>query len=80
MGDPRHVVGQSFDVGTSLTNGLFPRLPSQQYSSTLQPRIKSFCDFNDPFCSSGVDVTVHLTYLDRYQNTAAQFVLTQIGG
>jgi acetylxylan esterase len=80
MGDPRHVPGQSFDRGTSLRAGLFPRLASQQYSSTLQPRILSFCDFNDPFCDSGADVEVHLTYLDRDQNTAAQFILTQIGG
>ncbi|KIJ29283.1 carbohydrate esterase family 5 protein [Sphaerobolus stellatus SS14] len=80
MGDPRHVVGQSFDRGTSTLNGLFPRAANQQYSSTLQPRIESFCDFDDPFCASGVDVEVHLTYLDRYQNTAAQFILTQIGG
>ncbi|KAF5310970.1 hypothetical protein D9619_007947 [Psilocybe cf. subviscida] len=80
MGDPRHVPGQSFDRGTSVRDGLFPRLSSQQYSSTLQPRILSFCDFNDPFCDSGADVEVHLTYLDRDQNTAAQFILTQIGG
>ncbi|KAH9480367.1 Acetylxylan esterase [Psilocybe cubensis] len=80
MGDPRHVPGQSFDRGTSLRDGLFPRLPSQQYSATLQPRILSFCDFNDPFCDSGADLEVHLTYLDRDQNTAAQFILSQIGG
>ncbi|KAF9452243.1 carbohydrate esterase family 5 protein [Macrolepiota fuliginosa MF-IS2] len=80
LGDPRHVPGQSFDRGTSLRDGLFPRLPSQQYSSTLQPRIESFCDFNDPFCDSGLDTEVHLTYLDRYQNQAAQFILQQIGG
>jgi len=80
MGDPRHVPGESFDRGTSVRDGLFPRLASQQYSSTLQPRILSFCDFNDPFCDSGADVEVHLTYLDRDQNTAAQFILTQIGG
>lgn len=80
MGDPRHVPFQSFDRGTSLRNGLFPRLASQQYSSTLQPRIRSFCDFDDPFCDSGVDTLVHLTYLDRYQDQAAQFILQQIGG
>lgn len=80
MGDPRHVPGQPFDRGTSLRAGLFPRQPNQQYSATLQPRILSFCDFNDPFCDSGLDLTVHLTYLDRDQNTAAEFILTQIGG
>ncbi|KAJ3562175.1 hypothetical protein NP233_g9745 [Leucocoprinus birnbaumii] len=80
MGDPRHVPLQPFDKGTSIRNGLFPRLASQQYSSTLQGRIQSFCDFNDPFCDSGLDTVVHLTYLDRYQNQAAQFILQQIGG
>ncbi|KAF5358212.1 hypothetical protein D9756_001893 [Leucocoprinus leucothites] len=80
MGDPRHVPLQSFDRGTSIRNGLFPRLPSQRYSSTLQGRIQSYCDFNDPFCDSGLDTIVHLTYLDRYQNQAAQFILQQIGG
>ncbi|KDR82460.1 hypothetical protein GALMADRAFT_275674 [Galerina marginata CBS 339.88] len=80
MGDPRHIPGQSFDRGTAVLPGLFPRQANQQYSATLQPRILSFCDFNDPFCASGVDVNVHLTYLDRDQNTAAQFILQQIGG
>ena len=80
MGDPRHVPVQPFDKGTSLRQGLFPRLPSQQYSSRLQSLIQSFCDFDDPFCDSGIDTIVHLTYLDRYQNQAAQFILQQIGG
>ncbi|KAF9051781.1 cutinase [Panaeolus papilionaceus] len=80
MGDPRHVPDQSFDRGTSTRDGLFPRAANQQYSSTLQPRIMSFCDTNDPFCDSGNDVEVHLTYLDRDQNTAAAFILQQIGG
>ncbi|KXN91205.1 Acetylxylan esterase 2 [Leucoagaricus sp. SymC.cos] len=80
MGDPRHVAGQPFDKGTSQRNGLFPRAANQRYSSALQPRIQSYCDFNDPFCDSGIDTEVHLTYLDRYQNRAAQFVLQQVGG
>ncbi|KAF9032353.1 cutinase [Panaeolus papilionaceus] len=80
MGDPRHVPFQSFDRGTSLRDGLYPRLSSQQYSSTLQSRIQSFCDFGDPFCDGGLLTTVHLTYLDRYQDDAAAFILQKIGG
>lgn len=80
-GDPRHIPGQSYNRGTSERSGLFPRqIPSQQYSATLQPRILSFCDSNDPVCDSGSDLSVHSSYLERYQDTAAQFVLTQIGG
>lgn len=80
MGDPRHIPGESFDVGTSQHDGLFPRLASQQYSATLQPRIQSFCDAEDEFCDSGLSLEVHLTYLDRYQTRAADFILEQIGG
>ncbi|KAF5315425.1 hypothetical protein D9619_007285 [Psilocybe cf. subviscida] len=80
MGDPRHLAFQSFNKGTSIRDGLFPRLSSQQYSATLKPRIQSYCDFGDPFCDGGLLTSVHLTYLDRYQNSAAQFILTAIGG
>ncbi|TFK41828.1 carbohydrate esterase family 5 protein [Crucibulum laeve] len=80
MGDPRHVNRQPYNKGTALGSGLFPRLSSQQYSSTLQSRIQNYCDFGDTFCDSGLSTVTHLTYLSRYQNTAASFILTQIGG
>ncbi|KXN88519.1 Acetylxylan esterase [Leucoagaricus sp. SymC.cos] len=80
MGDPRHVAGEPFDVGTSKRNGIFPQGADQQYGSTLQPRIQSYCDTGDPACDLGNDLIVHETYLDRYQNQAAQFILKQVGG
>jgi len=43
-------------------------------------RIHAWCDANDPYCASGVNLTVHLTYLNRYQGAAASFVLSKIGG
>lgn len=81
FGDPRHVVDQPYDLGTSTRNGIFPRSSTQLgvlggYAS----RIETFCDAFDTFCSSGFSNTVHTTYLDRYQDTAAQFVLGKIGG
>lgn len=81
FGDPRHVVNQPYNLGTSFRNGLFPRTSAQlQVLSGLAPRIHAWCDFNDTFCASGFSTTVHLTYLDRYQNAAASFVLGRIGG
>ncbi|KAF8151721.1 cutinase [Crassisporium funariophilum] len=80
MGDPRHNPGKSYDEGTSRRSGLYPRLASQEYSATLQPRINSFCDNGDTFCDSGLSVAVHLSYLDRYQDDAVNFILAQIGG
>jgi hypothetical protein len=43
-------------------------------------KIAAWCDSNDPYRASGVDLTVHLTYLNRYQNAAASFVLGKISG
>lgn len=81
FGDPRHVVGQAFDLGTSTRNGLFPRTATQlQTLAGFASRIQAYCDSGDEFCDSGLSLTVHLTYLDRYQNAAANFVLGKIGG
>jgi hypothetical protein len=81
FGDPRHVTNQAFDLGTSRRNGLFPRTSAQlQVLSGFAAKINAYCDTNDEFCDSGTSLNVHLTYLDRYQNAAAQFVLGKIGG
>jgi acetylxylan esterase len=81
FGDPRHVVNQPFDLGTSNKNGLFARTAQQlQTLQQFAPKIQAFCDSNDEFCDSGFSLNVHLTYLNRDQNAAAQFVLGKIGG
>lgn len=83
FGDPGHVVNQSWDLGTATRNGLFPRSGSQlQLLSTFGggSKIASWCDSGDPYCASGSNLNVHLTYLNRYQNAAASFVLNLIGG
>ena len=81
FGDPRHVVNQAFDLGTATRNGRFPRSSTQlQVLSGFAPRIAAWCDANDTFCASGFSTQVHLTYLNRYQTTAANFVLGKIGG
>jgi acetylxylan esterase len=83
FGDPGHVVGQPWDLGTSTVNGLFPRSSAQLRLLDAfggSSKIAGWCDFNDPFCADGLNLEVHLTYLDRYQNAAASFVLSKIGG
>ena len=81
FGDPRHVVNQSFDLGTSRRNGLFPRTSAQLgVLAGLSSKLQAYCDSADEFCDSGTSLNVHLTYLNRYQNAAAQFVLGKIGG
>ncbi|MFL6125557.1 cutinase family protein [Actinophytocola sp.] len=81
FGDPRHVVDQPFDVGTSNRNGLFPRSAAQlKVLAGLADRIQAFCDSGDTFCDRGANTAVHLTYLNRYRDDAAEFVLGKIGG
>jgi hypothetical protein len=82
FGDPRHVQnGPNFNTGTANANGRFPRSSAQVNAlNAFSPRIRSWCDNNDTFCDSGFSTNVHLTYLNRYQNAAASFVLGRIGG
>ena len=81
FGDPRHMINQSYDVGTSTRNGIFPRSSTQlQALNHYASKIQSYCDRFDQFCDSGFSLQVHLTYLDRYQDAAATFVLGKIGG
>jgi acetylxylan esterase len=83
FGDPGHVVNQSWDLGTATSNGRFPRTAAQLQLLTSfggGNKIAAWCDSGDPFCAGGGNLQVHLTYLNRYQNNAANFVLGKIGG
>jgi acetylxylan esterase len=81
FGDPRHVRNQPSDLGTSVTNGLFPRSNAQlQRLGAFSSAYQAYCDLNDTFCASGIDTITHLTYLNRYQNQAASFILGRVGG
>jgi cutinase len=83
FGDPGHVAGEPWDVGTATLAGLFPRGSAQVTLLAAfggSSKIAAWCDSNDPYCASGNKLTVHLTYLDRYQDAAASFVLGKIGG
>ena len=81
FGDPRHVPGQAFDLGTATRNGRFPRSQTQlNVLAGFASLIAAWCDANDQFCDGGNSVQVHTSYLNRYQNAAANFVLGKIGG
>lgn len=81
FGDPRHVVDQPFDVGTSTRDGLFPRSAAQLRTlADFADRTQAFCDSGDTFCDKGLSIAVHSTYLNRHQDDAADFVLDKVGG
>ncbi|KAG6908105.1 hypothetical protein DXG01_006143 [Tephrocybe rancida] len=78
MGDPGHVIGESFQKGSALfINGLFPRAPGALES--FSAKLNSFCDIGDPFCASGLDTLTHLAYVTKYGSAASTFVLGRIG-
>ncbi|KAG6902120.1 hypothetical protein C0995_004066 [Termitomyces sp. Mi166 len=79
MGDPGHVAGEPFQKGTAnAVSGLFPRAPGTL--NAFASVIESFCDLGDPFCAGGLDLAVHLGYVQEYGAQAASFVLNRIGG
>ena len=84
FGDPGNVIGQAWDVGTDTTrNGIFRRSSTQLQALTnfgAANSTRAWCDTGDTFCASGNSLNTHLTYLNRYQNAAASFVLGRIGG
>jgi hypothetical protein len=77
-GDPRHLPNLSFDVGTDPgAEGLFPRLKNQSLVPFAE-KIQSYCDVGDPFCAKGDNLEAHLDYVEKYDKTAAKFLVGRL--
>jgi acetylxylan esterase len=77
-GDPRRIPGQSFDVGTDTgAEGIFPRLKNQLLTPFAED-IQSYCDTGDPFCAKGNELNAHLAYFEKFNKTAAQFLVGRL--
>lgn len=73
--DPRHVADQSYDRGTATRDGIFRRISTLDNLNEFSDILRSYCDFNDPFCASGLDLDVHYANVDTYMNDAVNFVV-----
>lgn len=73
--DPRHNAGQSYDVGTATTDGLFARDSTLAKLNEFSSILRSYCDDNDPFCARGLDLSVHEGTVDKYMDDAVNFVV-----
>lgn len=89
MGDPRHIIDQSYNQGSGFVDGvsssflslteltdtskLFPR-QSYQLCDYYADKIQAYCDIGDPFCDRGAVLTQHLDYTLKYNAVALQFV------
>ncbi|KAF7311900.1 Acetyl xylan esterase [Mycena indigotica] len=76
MGDPRHIPGLSYNVGTCQASGFAPRPAGFQcpYASNIQ----SYCDSADPYCCNGSDANTHQGYANEYGSVALTFVKNKV--
>ncbi|KAH6662343.1 acetyl xylan esterase II precursor, partial [Halenospora varia] len=72
MGDPRHIVGLSYNVGTCQASGFAPRPSGFQCPSAA--KIQSYCDSPDPYCCNGNDANAHQQYGNKYGQAALTFI------
>ncbi|KAG5933105.1 hypothetical protein E4U59_007063 [Claviceps monticola] len=74
-GDPRHAPGKPFNKGNATTDGMFVREGAYQSCDKYSDILASYCDDGDAFCATtGDNLIVHLTYPNRYDEMAAEFV------
>ncbi|KAF7317292.1 Acetyl xylan esterase [Mycena chlorophos] len=76
MGDPRHIPGLSYNVGTCQASGFAPR-PSG-FQCPYAAEIQSYCDAADPYCCNGNDPNTHQGYATEYGSAALAFVKTKV--
>ncbi|KZV60135.1 carbohydrate esterase family 5 protein [Peniophora sp. CONT] len=76
MGDPRHIPGESFNVGTCQASGFAPRPAG--FQCPFASRIQSYCDAADPFCCNGNNPAVHQGYAVEFGSAALTFVKNKL--
>ncbi|KAF2029441.1 cutinase-domain-containing protein [Setomelanomma holmii] len=76
MGDPRHIPGLSYNVGTCAASGFAPRPSGFQCPSAA--KIQSYCDAADPYCCNGNDANTHQGYGTEYGQAALTFVKSKL--
>ncbi|KAK2608510.1 hypothetical protein QQS21_002972 [Conoideocrella luteorostrata] len=79
FGDPTHVANVTYNKGTSINNGVFPRKNSDsclKYSKI----ITSWCDTGDIYCDVGNQTAVHGLYFSRYGDDIVKFIVDKAKG
>ncbi|KAJ7099464.1 Acetylxylan esterase At 0.90 angstrom resolution [Mycena belliarum] len=76
MGDPRHIPGLSFNVGSCQASGFAPRPAG--FQCPFASRIQSYCDAPDPFCCNGNNAATHQGYAVEFGAAALTFVKNKV--
>ncbi|KUJ08256.1 acetylxylan esterase [Mollisia scopiformis] len=72
MGDPRHIAGLPYNVGTCTASGFAPR--PKGFTCPSASKIQSYCDSADPYCCNGNDANAHQQYGNKYGQAALKFI------
>ncbi|KAK8120818.1 hypothetical protein PG999_004938 [Apiospora kogelbergensis] len=80
FGDVRHTASQTYNLGEGAAkSGILPRNGTQLDGLNIHSeKIHSWCNGEDPVCSSGNDMEQHLTYFDQFTDDAAAFIKTKL--
>jgi len=76
QGDPRHIPGLSYNVGTCSASGFAPRPAGFKCPSAA--KIQSYCDSPDPYCCNGNDANSHQQYGAKYGQAALTFIKSKL--
>ncbi|KAK8052717.1 carbohydrate esterase family 5 protein [Apiospora saccharicola] len=80
FGDVRHTANQTYNLGEGAgKSGILPRKGAQLTGLNVHSdKIHSWCNGQDPVCSSGNDLDQHLTYFDQFTPDAAAFIKSKL--
>ncbi|KAJ7718232.1 putative acetyl xylan esterase [Mycena metata] len=76
MGDPRHIAGLSYNVGSCQASGFAPRPAG--FQCPFASNIQSYCDATDPYCCNGSNAATHQGYAVEYGSVALTFVKNKV--
>jgi len=76
MGDPRHIPGLSYNVGSCQASGFAPRPAG--FICPYASNIQSYCDATDPYCCNGSNAATHQGYATEYGAVALTFVSNKL--
>ncbi|KAF4122300.1 acetylxylan esterase [Geosmithia morbida] len=74
FGDPSFVANTTYDAGTAIRDGIFPR-DNTTTCEGLSDRLISFCDTGDVYCDAGNNRTTHGSYIQVYGDEAADYII-----
>ncbi|KAK4445699.1 cutinase [Podospora aff. communis PSN243] len=73
-GDPTHSNNDTWNQGTSVNSGIFPRVnltACEPYSD----RIQGWCDTGDVYCDRGNNTRVHGSYFANYTDVTVDYIV-----